>query len=88
MFLEKYKDILSEYEELGKVTTPSLAQQERYAELTKEVKYIKENPKSQFFKEQLGQEVGDITRDSKLSESYKEKDRKTQTFVPKRRARS
>ena len=77
---EKEETLRNEYEELGKVTVPTLAEQSRYTELTQQMKDLKENSESAKLKDQLSQEVSLLTKNSRLSESYNEKVRKSQKF--------
>ena len=84
---KSYKDtvdseqaILKEFEELGKKTNPTLADQSRYAELQEQVKQIKENPQSNQFRTKLNEEMLGIVKDSRLAESYNEKARRGQSF--------
>ena len=80
---------LKEFEELGKVTQPSLAQQARYTELQEKVKEIKEGKARGDLKTKLTDTVrGLLTRDVKgrtqtddfLLESYNEQTRRGKVF--------
>lgn len=81
--VESEDSILKEFEELGKKTNPTLADQSRYAELQNQVKDIKENSKSKQLKAQLNSEVLELAKqseDSYLLESYADKARRGQAF--------
>ena len=69
-----------EYEELGNKKDATLAEQQRFLELTKQIGEINENSKSGQLKEQLGREVFDLVKDSRLVESYNENARIGQKF--------
>ena len=84
---QAYKDsearedaLFQEYEELGKATNPTLAQQYRYRELDTRVKSIKDNDIRSRRKEHLDQFVAEQVKGSRLAESYNEKARKGQKF--------
>lgn len=72
--------ILNEFEELGKKENPTLADQSRYAELTEQVKQIKDNSKRNELKSKLGESVFGLVKDGKLAESYNESARRSQSF--------
>ncbi len=72
--------IKKEYEELGKVTQPTLAQTSRYAELEKMVKDPNATSKQKQLKAQLGTEVYELVKGTKLAESYNEDNRRRQVF--------
>ena len=81
--VESEDALLKEFDELGKKTNPTLADQSRYAELKEQVKEIKENSKRDQLKGQLGEEVFGLAKqgnDSYLLESYADKARRGQTF--------
>lgn len=72
--------ILKEYEELGKKTNATLAEQSRYAELTQQVKDIREKSQRDALKTQLGQEVAELVKGDRLAESYNERARRGQAY--------
>ena len=72
--------LFKEYEDLGKTTNPTLAQQYRYRELDSRVKSIKDNDLRSKRKEQLDQFVAQQVNGSRLAESYNEKARRGQKF--------
>ena len=72
--------IKKEYEELGKVTQPTLAQTSRYAELEKMVKDPNATSKQKQLRAQLGTEVYELVKGTKLAESYNEDNRRRQVF--------
>lgn len=72
--------IFKEYEELGKATNPTLAQQYRYRELDSRVKSIKDNDLRSRRKEHLDQFVAEQVNGSRLAESYNERVRRGQAF--------
>lgn len=73
--------LFKEYEELGKATEPTLAQQYRYRELDSRVKSIKDNDLRSKRKEQLDQFVSEQIKGSRLAESYREVERRGQKFT-------
>ena len=72
--------LFKEYEELGKTTNPTLAQQYRYRELDSRVKSIKDNDLRGRRKEHLDQFVSEQVNGSRLAESYNERTRRGQAF--------
>ena len=73
-------DILKQYEELGKKTNPTLADQSLYAELKSQADGIKENSQREAIKSRLSEEVFGKVKDTKLAESYNERARRGQHF--------
>lgn len=70
-----------EYEELGKKTNPTLAEQTRYNELHEQMKDFENNSKRNELKSQLGNEVFNLAKDGKLAESYYERARRSEKFT-------
>lgn len=67
-----------EYEELGNTKQATLAQQSRFAELDKQIKELdKTSPKTNL-KAQMSSEVYDRVKNTRLLESYKNAERRTQ----------
>lgn len=64
--------IRKEYEELGNKTNATLAEQSRYNELGQKIKDFESNSKSSELKSKLSNDVYDLVKDSRLSESYRE----------------
>ena len=71
----------NEYEELGKKTNPTLAEQTRYNELHEQMKDFEKNSKRNELKSQLGNEVFNLAKDGKLAESYYERARRNEKFT-------
>ena len=78
--VDKEDALMKEYEDLGNVSNPTLAQTTRYNELTQQVKDIKENSKRNQLKDQLSNEVFSVAQSSRLAESYNEKARRSKVF--------
>ena len=81
--VESEDALLKEFDELGKKTSPTLADQSRYAELKEQIKGIKENSQRTQLKKQLGEEVFGLAKqgnDSYLLESYADTARRGQAF--------
>lgn len=78
--VDSEESILREYDELGKKTNATLADQARYTELTQQVKEIREKSQRNQLKSQLGQEVSELVKGDRLIESYNEQTRKTQAY--------
>ena len=72
--------ILKEYEELGMKQNATLKEQARYAELTQQVKDIKENSQREVLKTKLRDDVMGLVKGDRLTESYNERTRKGQKF--------
>lgn len=72
--------VKNEFETLGKKENPTLADQARYAELTKQIEEQKANPKSKALKQQLSETTFNLAKDSRLVETYNEQTRRTQAF--------
>lgn len=70
-----------EYEDLGKKTNPTLAEQTRYNELHEQMKDLEKNSKRNELKSQLGNEVYSLAKDGKLAESYNERARRGEKFT-------
>ncbi len=72
--------ILTEYEELGKKERPTLKDQARYAELTKQIEEINNTSNRNALKQQLSDEVFGLAMNDRLAESYNERSRRGQAF--------
>lgn len=72
--------VKNEFETLGKKENPTLADQARYAELTKQIEEQKANPKSKALKQQLSESAFNLAKDSRLVETYNEQTRRKQAF--------
>ena len=85
---KKYKETVdseaalkTEFEELGKKEKPTLADSKRYDQLEKQLEDIKNNSNSKALKEQLRNEVNEMTKGTRLGESYLEDARRGQAFT-------
>ncbi len=78
--IDKEDALIKGFEELGKKTNATLEEQDRYAELKKQVQELKSKSQRSQLKSQLGEEVFNLAKDSRLAESYNEKSRRGQSF--------
>ena len=78
--LDSENALKKEYEELGKLTNPTLAQQTRYSELREQIKALETDSKSKQLKEQLSKKVSELVKSDMLVESYNENARRRQAF--------
>ena len=69
-----------EFEELGNKQNATLAEQSRYNELKQQLEDMKQNSQRDTLKTKLGEEVFGLAKDSRLAESYAERDRRGQAF--------
>ena len=79
--VESEDAILKEYEELGNVSNPTLAQSARYTELGEQVKQIKNDNLRGQLKTILSEEIQKQLGDTRLVESYNDKIRRTEHFT-------
>ena len=77
---EKEQSILKEYEELGKKTQYTLADQNRYQELDAQVKEIREKSQAGAYRTKLDNEVSALVNGTRLAESYNERSRRGETY--------
>ena len=82
-----YKDVADredairkEFEELGKKTNPTLAEQDRYAELKQQLEDIKKNSKKGELKDKVSREVYNLVKDTRISESYNQRAKRGKAF--------
>lgn len=75
---DKENSLKTEIERLQKDARPAM--QNRLAEAQKELEELNKNSNKTQIKEQLSLEVQELTKDSKLGESYNEKARRSQKF--------
>ena len=85
---KKYKETVdseaalkTEFEELGKKEKPTLADSKRYDQLEKQLEDIKNNSNSKALKAQLRNEVYEMTKGTRLGESYIENFNRKQAFT-------
>lgn len=78
--VDKEDAIFKEYDELGKLTNATLAQQSRYKELEQLVPGLKEKNAREGLQEKLRGEVLELVKGDRLVESYNEYARKGQRF--------
>lgn len=78
--VDSEKALREEYEKLGNVIQPTLAQMTRYNELHKQIEALKNSTTKSELKDKLGQEVRNMAKGTRLEESYNEKARKGQAF--------
>ena len=72
--------LTKEFEELGNKQNATLAEQSRYNELKQQLEEMKQNSQRDTLKTKLGEEVFGLAKDSRLAESYAERDRRGQAF--------
>ena len=77
--IESEDALTKEYEELGKLTAPTLAEQTRYKELHEQMKSKDTSTRDQL-KSKLSDEVMGLVKGDRLSESYNERSRRGQAF--------
>lgn len=82
-----YKDVADredairkEFEELGKKTNPTLAEQDRYAELKQQLEDIKKNSKKGELKDKVSREVYNLVKDTRIGESYNQRAKRGKAF--------
>ena len=77
--IDKEDALAKEYEELGKLKDPTLAERTRYNELHEQMK-TKDDSQRTRLKSQLGDEVFNMVKGDRLVESYNERARKSQAY--------
>ena len=69
-----------EYDELGKKEKYTLADDARYKELGERLKYVREKGAKNELRKRLDEQVSSMVKDSRLTESFNERNRRGQAF--------